>query len=175
MNLLNLKTKKWRPLRTKLTPMFTSGKLREMFDLILESADHLEKYLEKIAARKEPVDFREITSKFTTDVIGSCAFGIETSALEDEESDFRKIGMKICDSDFENVLRLKLRMYAPSLYDLIGYVFPDVTVTSFFTKLVTNTIKHRKENNVHRPDFIHMLMELQDHPDIIDDLSKFRV
>lgn len=173
MHLFNLEPKRWRPLRSKLTPMFTSGKLKDMFGLILECADHFEKYLDKLTAEEEPIDFREVTAKFTTDVIGSCAFGIEMSSLSDEDSEFRKIGRQIFALNFENVIRLKLRLYMSKLYDLLGYIIPDRRLAPFFTKLVTDTMKYRKEHNIYRPDFIHMLMELKEHPEKLGDISKF--
>ena len=171
MHLFNLEPKRWRPLRSKLTPMFTSGKLKDMFGLILECADHFEKYLDKLTAEEEPIDFREVTAKFTTDVIGSCAFGIEMSSLSDEDSEFRKIGRQIFALNFENVIRLKLRLYMSKLYDLLGYIIPDRRLAPFFTKLVTDTMKYRKEHNIYRPDFIHMLMELKEHPEKLGDIK----
>ena len=51
-NLFNVEARRWRPLRTKLSPVFTSGKLREMFPLILECAENLEQCLEKIVEKE---------------------------------------------------------------------------------------------------------------------------
>lgn len=47
-HLVFLEPKRWKPMRKKLTPVFSSGKLKEMFYLINECADHLEQYLEKL-------------------------------------------------------------------------------------------------------------------------------
>ncbi|XP_060824009.1 uncharacterized protein LOC132911409 [Bombus pascuorum] len=171
MNLFNLELKRWRPLRSKLTPMFTSGKLKDMFGLILECAEHFEKYLDKLTEKEEPIDFREVTAKFTTDVIGSCAFGIEMSSLSDEDSKFRKIGRQIFATNLENAIRLKIKLYMPKLYDLLGYIVPDRKLAPFFTKLVTDTMKYRKGHNIYRPDFIHMLMELKEHPEKLGDIK----
>ena len=99
-HLFNLEHARWRPLRSKLSPAFTSGKLREMFYLLLDSSDHLEKYLEIIVSKNEPIECRDLTSKFTIDVIGSCVFGIHTNALCDEESEFLKMGKKIFQPNF---------------------------------------------------------------------------
>ncbi|CAL7950309.1 unnamed protein product [Xylocopa violacea] len=171
LNLLMLDPVRWRPLRSKLSPMFTSGKLKEMFGLILECADHFEQYLNKIVAKGGPIDCREITAKFTTDVIGSCAFGLDMSVFEDEDSEFRRIGRQIFGVDLENVIRLKLRLHVPKIYDLLGFIAPDRRFAPFFTKVVADTMKYRKENNIVRPDFINMMMELRDHPQKLGDLK----
>ena len=173
VHLLNLEPERWRPLRSKLTPMFTSGKLKDMFGLILECADHFEKYLDKLTAKDEPADFREVTAKYTTDVIGSCAFGIEMSSMSDEDSEFRRVGREIFATSLENVVRLKMRLYASKLYDWLGYIVPDRRLAPFFTKLVTDTMRYRKERDIYRPDFIHMLMQLKEHPEKVGDISEF--
>ena len=47
-HLVFLEPKRWKPMRRKLTPTFTSGKLKEMFYLITDCANHFEQYLEKL-------------------------------------------------------------------------------------------------------------------------------
>ena len=47
-NLFFLNFNKWKPLRQKLTPVFTSGKLKEMFYLVNGCGEHFEHYLDKL-------------------------------------------------------------------------------------------------------------------------------
>ena len=47
-NLFMIKNPSWKPLRTKLTPIFTSGKLKKMFELMLTNADDLGKFLDSM-------------------------------------------------------------------------------------------------------------------------------
>ncbi|XP_016922081.2 cytochrome P450 6A1-like [Apis cerana] len=170
-HLFNLEPKRWRPLRSKLSPIFTSKKLKEMFNLILECGHHFEKYLDELAAQREPVDFREVAAKYTTDVIGSCAFGIKMNAMSNEESEFREAGRKIFEPTWNSIIRLKFKMTMPTLYDLLGPLVPEREVTPFFIKVVTDTMKYRKENNVFRPDFIDTLMKLRDDPGSLGDIE----
>lgn len=53
-HLLNLEVERWRPLRSRLSPIFTSGKLKEMFYLIIECSLNLEMYLDKLIEKNEP-------------------------------------------------------------------------------------------------------------------------
>lgn len=170
-HLFNLEAERWRPLRTRLSPVFTSGKIREMFPLILECADHLEQYLEKIVARGEPIECRELTAKYTTDVIGSCAFGIEINAISDDESEFRRVGKSVFATNFLQLVRFRARQIFPNLYNLLGYVLPSSEVTTFFTKVIVDTMRYREENNVTRPDFVNMLIELKKHPDKLENVK----
>lgn len=171
INIFHLEFERWKPLRQKLTPIFTSGKLKGMFNLMVECSVNLDKHLDQLVSRNEIVKVLELTANFTMDVIGNCVFGINMNTMNDEDNEFRKQGKMIFEGSIENVLRLRLRMFLPRLYDLLGFVWPDRKIAPFFIKLVAEMMRYRKENNVHRPDFIHLLMELRDHPEKLDELE----
>ncbi|XP_011689080.1 PREDICTED: probable cytochrome P450 6a14 [Wasmannia auropunctata] len=170
-HLFSLEPKRWRPLRIKLSPVFTSGKLKEMFCLISECADNLIQYMEKIASTGEPVECRELTAKYTTDVIGSCAFGIDMNALSDEDSEFRKMGRKVFTPTWRTFLRISIRQVFPWLYNMFGYVLPQTDVTKFFTRVIVENMEYRETNNITRNDFIDVLRELKKHPDKLGDID----
>ncbi|XP_015434774.1 PREDICTED: probable cytochrome P450 6a13 [Dufourea novaeangliae] len=170
-HLFSLEAARWRPLRTMLSPVFTSGKLKEMFPLIQECSEHLEHYLEKVVAVGEPVDCRELAAKYGTDVIASCAFGIDTNSLSDTDSEFRRIGRTVFAGTFSQLLRFRIRQSMPWLYKLLGYILPHTEVTTFFTKVIADTLDYRIKNNVVRPDFVNMLLELKKHPDKLENIK----
>lgn len=157
----------------KLSPIFTSGKLKEMFPLIVESAGNLEKYLDEVIKKNEIVECRDLAAKFTTDVIGSCAFGINTNSLLDEDSEFRRMGKKIFAPTLKLMLGNTCKIIFPSLYNVIGNMFRMKDVDDFFINLVSDTMKYRKNNNIVRSDFINMLMELKEHPEKMDNIGKY--
>ncbi|KAL0127791.1 hypothetical protein PUN28_003203 [Cardiocondyla obscurior] len=164
MHLFRLDAVRWRPLRTRLSPIFTSGKLKDMFHLLLNCSDHFEKYLDQIVSKDGIVECRDLTSKFTTDVIGSCAFGLEINALKEENNQFQKMGRKIFRSTSKTVIRILLRE-VPWLYKHFGYLLDDHDVTKFMTDVTRDTIQYRKQNNISRHDFIDTLIDLKDNPD----------
>ncbi|XP_078052785.1 cytochrome P450 6A1-like [Augochlora pura] len=170
-NIFSLEAKRWRPLRTRLSPVFTTGKLKEMFHLITECSDQLEKYLEKLEEKGEPIECREVAAKFTTDVIGSCAFGINMNALSNEESEFRRMGKKVFSTSLSNLIKITFRESLPKLYFFLMSLQPYPKVTSFFIRVISDTIKYREENNVIRPDFVNMLIELKNHPEKLQDIE----
>ena len=89
-HLISMSGPKWRKLRTKLSPTFTSGKLKGMFPIMVQISENFAKSVEGIV-RENPGGF----NGFTTDVIGNCAFGIECNSLEDPNNKFRTMGDKI--------------------------------------------------------------------------------
>ena len=171
-HLVNLEPSKWRPLRHKLSPTFSSGKLKQMFYLILDCGGHLEKFLEKVVARKEPVECREMTSKFTTDVIGSCAFGLQFDALTDEDSEFHKMGKNIFQPDWKKSLRFRIREFAPALYSLLGPLLVDWNIVNFFSNVMRDTMTRRQNTGMVRHDFIDLLMEMRKSTEKLGDNGK---
>ncbi|XP_014475207.1 PREDICTED: cytochrome P450 6j1-like [Dinoponera quadriceps] len=168
VHLFRIDGARWRPLRTRLSPVFTSGKLKDMFHLLLECGEHLERHLHEIVPKDDIIECRELTSKYTIDVIGSCAFGIEMNALNQKESDFQKLGVRIFKVTPKTLIRNLFRDVTPWLYDQFGNILDDREVTNIMTTMVMNTINYRKQNNVHRQDIIDMLKDFKDHPDRLD-------
>lgn len=170
-HLFALETERWRPMRAKLSPIFTSGKLKEMFPLIIECSKNMEPYLDKIAERGKYIECRDLAAKFTTDVIGSCAFGIDMNSISDKDSEFRIIGRKLFTPTFKTIVRDVCRQFLPGLYDVIGHKLQIEEVNEFLTNLIKDTINYRKENKIVRPDFVNTLIELKDHPEKLETIS----
>ncbi|XP_071868075.1 probable cytochrome P450 6a14 [Bombus fervidus] len=170
-HLFLLEAKRWRPLRVRLSPIFTSGKLKEMFPLIVECAGNLEKYLDKVVKKDVSIECRDLVAKFTTDVIGSCVFGISMNALEDENSEFRRMGKQIFTPNFKQTIRESCRRFAPFLFKTVSYLLPMTEMNNFFINLVRDTIEYRKTNNITRPDFINLLMQLKEHPEKMENVE----
>lgn len=98
---------KWRNLRTKLTPTFTSGKMKMMFPVLQECSEELKDLLKDPASKGEVVEMKEICARFTTDIISLSAFGIRTNSLKNPEAEFRKMGRKF----FEPCMPMSLRRF----------------------------------------------------------------
>lgn len=65
------------------------------FHTVVDVARNLECFLEPIAESKGDLDVRDLMGRFMTDVIGSCAFGLECNSLENPSTDFRIYGKKM--------------------------------------------------------------------------------
>ncbi|XP_044009989.1 probable cytochrome P450 6a14 [Aphidius gifuensis] len=132
-NIVNIDGPRWKFIRAKLTPLFTTSKLKQMIELMVECADHFEIYLSNQLKKSNVIDCREVAAKFTTDVIGSCAFGINMNALSNDESEFRKIGRKVFESNFYAIMK-----------SLLGEI-----------------IDIRKKNNIIRNDLIDLFINIK--------------
>lgn len=129
-------------------------------------------YLETLSSRNEPIDIRELCAKFTTDVIGSCAFGLNMNSLGDEDSEFRKMGRKIFTPTWKGILRFRLREASSFIYNLVGPFLQQRERTEFFINSIRQTINHRKKNNIVRHDFIDVLIDLEEHPEKLQGIGE---
>ena len=110
---------KWRNLRMKLTPTFTSGKMKMMFPTLVETGKELQDYLKKPAGHKETIEIKDILARYSTDIIASCAFGIECNCLKDPNAEFRNWGKKIFDSSLKKRIQ---RTIAATFSILMKYI-----------------------------------------------------
>lgn len=77
-NLFSMEGEKWKRLRNKLTPSFSSGKIKMMFGAVTKVADEMVEYIEEHRAiSSEAIEWKDVLTRFTVDVIGTCAFGID--------------------------------------------------------------------------------------------------
>lgn len=159
-HLFNIDGARWKVLRRKLTPTFTSGKLKNMFNLMSECADNFERHLKNEVETNNRVECREHAARYSTDVIGSCAFGLDTKALADEDSEFRKIGRMIFHVGLDRRIKRLMAETSPRLYSLLRLSIHRPEVTRFFARTMRETVESRKKNNIVRNDFVDLLLQI---------------
>ncbi|KAK7871463.1 hypothetical protein R5R35_010842 [Gryllus longicercus] len=152
---------KWRVLRNKLSPTFTSGKIKGMFHIMAESSGKLLSFLKEAADREEVIEMKEVLAKFSTDVIGSCAFGLQLNALDDPNSEFRRMGRSIFEPKTATRFARFLFELLPQLTKWINVDTSQDKLTEFFMRVVKETAAFRIKNNVVRNDFFQLLINLR--------------
>lgn len=160
--LINIEGRQWKNLRCKLTPTFTSGKLKSMFDQINNCAEGLIKFIDQHLPEANPFDAKLLVGRFTTNVIASCAFGLQFDATNDEISEFQTMVCKVFLSSRMSSVRMFLRMTYPSLTKKLNIKFLTQDAETYFLNLVKETLKYRRESGIVRADFLQMLMSLQE-------------
>ncbi|KAF2886489.1 hypothetical protein ILUMI_19683 [Ignelater luminosus] len=162
-HLFGLKDSKWKKLRSKLTPTFTSGKMKMMFQTLLDCSDNLETLVDKYIQERQPIDIKDVSARFTTDIISSCAFGIECNSLKNPNCEFREYGRKLFDiTIWEGVVRL-IAFVAPDLVIYLKLKILRKELSNFFMNIVRETVNYRETNNIIRKDFMHLLIQLKNN------------
>ncbi|EFN78001.1 cytochrome P450 6k1-like [Harpegnathos saltator] len=162
-NLFFIKNPAWKILRTKLTPIFTSGKLKKMFGLMLECGNNLDIYINslKLEGSSKMLDVKELSAKFTTDVIASTAYGLNVNSLNNPDAEFRKYGKKMFHYDFFRGLEILAVFFLPNLVRLTGVKMFGKESTDFLRKAFWETMLQRMESGEKRNDLIDILIELK--------------
>jgi cytochrome P450 family 6 len=89
------------------------------------------------------VDVKETMARYTTDVIASCAFGIQSNTLKNPYSEFRDHLREIFDFTFRKGLTNLLAFFAPSVKSILRVKFLDNSTADYIRKLVWSTVEYR--------------------------------
>ena len=162
---------KWRNLRVKLTPTFTSGKLKMMFQRFVDCGKGLQTCLEEVGEKGEVIEIKDVLARFSTDIISSCAFGIECNCLKNENAEFRQWGRKIFEPSLKQLIIMMLSGIAPIVLDTLKLSPIDSEISKYFRNMVQETVEYREKNNVKRNDFLQLLIQLKNKV-LLDDEQK---
>ncbi|XP_049815179.1 cytochrome P450 6k1-like isoform X2 [Schistocerca nitens] len=154
---------KWRRLRVKLTPTFTSGKMRMMFQTMVDCGREMADILEEPASRGEVMEMREIGARYATDIIASVAFGIEVNCQRNPEAAFRQWGRKIFQPSLLATINAVVNAINPRLISFLKLRNNATEISHYFRKMVRDTVAYREENNVTRNDFMQLLIQLKNN------------
>ncbi|KAJ8683699.1 hypothetical protein QAD02_019491 [Eretmocerus hayati] len=158
----------WKYLRQKLSPIFTSGKLKRMFELMIEICQDFDNHLDSLQIDEKvgkPIEIKELYAKFMTDLIGTTAFGMKLNSLTDPNAEFRKRGREMFRSSYKRYLELMSILFIPSLRFLTNPKFFDESGTKFLRESFWDVIHHRKTTGTKRSDLIDLLIEMKKKQD----------
>ncbi|XP_052127897.1 cytochrome P450 6A1 isoform X2 [Frankliniella occidentalis] len=161
-NLFFLEGARWKNLRMKLSPTFTSGKLKGMFPLMSGITDQLnEAVRDKAAKADNEVEFKELLTRYSTDVIGSVAFGIDCNTVRGESDEFYLMSRELFSRNLLGLFRFFLVSIHPVFVKLLPFRTVFRGMTTFFLCLMKETVEYREKNKVERNDFVQTMMQLR--------------
>nr|CAD7434716.1 unnamed protein product [Timema monikensis] len=163
---------KWRSLRTKLTPTFTSGKLKNMVDAMTECSLEMKTRLQESADNSSIIEVKDMAGNFTTQVIGSVIFGLQFNSIKNPDSEFRRVGRELVDPSNKRAAVMMMNNVFPKLVKMLGLSLQSKETVSFFYRVVKDTVQYREKNGVTRNDFLQLLIQLKNNVKLVDDRSK---
>lgn len=88
-----LRGQSWRFMRNKLSPCFTSGKLKAMYSTSEDIGNKMISHLEKTLPAEgiHEVDLKAVIQTYAIDIIASTIFGLDINSYEHPENKFKKI------------------------------------------------------------------------------------
>ncbi|XP_066594596.1 cytochrome P450 6k1-like [Prorops nasuta] len=161
-NLFAIHNPEWKYLRMKMSPVFSSGKVKKLLNLMLENADTLEKHLEEKLSdgKMKPIIIKDTFRKFTTDVISSIAFGIKTNSFSDPEPNFYTYSQApFTQSTWQAILFFTF-FFFPNLGSYFNRGMLGSS-TEYFRNLFKDSMENHEKFGVKRGDLIDYLVELK--------------
>lgn len=162
---------KWRRMRNNLSPTFTSGKMKYMFHTISDKGQRLIDYIDKHHVKGSIVmNGKDVSQRFTADIIGSCAFGVEVHAFDDTKiPEIINIAKGIfTDSPFSAMYFFLVSSYQ-SLARFCNLRLISKYAEDYFMSMIKENVSYRETNGVIRADFFNMLLNLKNRGTIFDD------
>ena len=161
-NLFSMQGQKWRELRAKLSPTFTSGKLKNMFPTIEDKSNLLKEFLFQRTSSDDHVQLKQALIRLNLSIIASTFFGFELNAFENPDHEFNKMGDLFFD---QSTLRNKFANFGfamcPSVLKWLNMKMISPVVSEYILNLVNSVVKAREADpSLVRKDFIQTIMEL---------------
>lgn len=158
----------WKNMRAKLTPTFTSGKMKLMFETVLNIGQQMIDHLNKNEKSVE-IEMKDILSCFTTDVIGNVAFGLDVNSTKNPDSMFRKMGKRVFYTPPSRTLKVVFLSTFKKFSKWLNLMQNEQEVSDFFLSSIRETVEYREKNDIKRNDFLSLLLQIKNHGKINDD------
>ncbi|KAJ2944047.1 hypothetical protein O0L34_g8379 [Tuta absoluta] len=163
---------RWKILRQKLSPVFTTAKLKNMFYILDRCAkDFTERIRENPKIVDDPFDS---LYTYTTASIGASIFGIDIQTKNTMDSPFLDMAKNAVQPSLRQSLIFAIGNLSPSLLKILNLkIFGQYE--DFFVGVVRKVIESRRNNKEKRNDFIDMCIELQDQGTMKDGKTGFEL
>jgi hypothetical protein len=81
--------------------------------------------------------------RFTTDVIASCACGINSHSLDDPQAEFRRNLRSFFEFSVRKAFVILTAFFAPEITSLLKLKFVDDDTTNYFRNTIWSTVEYR--------------------------------
>ncbi|KAL1139502.1 hypothetical protein AAG570_006485 [Ranatra chinensis] len=161
LGLVTMTGASWKAARQKLSPVFSSGKLKTMFEQVSLTAQAIIGYIEKAGGAE--MNVKEITSMYSTDVTASCFFGLDVGATLGADNEFRRQALRAFDMTYPQFLKFLLTLNLPSwIGRRLGGSLTPPDLAAYFGDIIAHAIKARKENDIRRSDILQLLLDIRE-------------
>jgi len=89
------------------------------------------------------VEVKETMARFTTDIIASCAFGINSNSLKDPDSEFVRNIRNVLKLSVKKGLTMLTAFFAPHLQKIFRLKVVDDKTNNYVRQIVWSTVQYR--------------------------------
>ncbi|XP_037033430.1 probable cytochrome P450 9f2 [Bradysia coprophila] len=151
----------WKDIRSTTSPAFTGSKMRQMLSLINECTFDLCDNIKNEIQNKhsDTFDLKELMQRFVANTIASTAFGFKMNSFQDKDNEFYKHGYSAANLDGIKGMKFFAFQSIPKIMNFFKIRMMHEKDTEYFRSMIRQNMKYREENNIYRPDMIHLMME----------------
>ncbi|XP_013183008.2 cytochrome P450 6k1 [Amyelois transitella] len=151
----------WTSMRKRLTPVFTSSKLRSLHGLLSAKSKQLEQRIRSDVKAGDTINLRMVYSDFTTDVIGISSFGVDSNATSKGESHMRTVTKDFMTYNFWRGLAWSCIFFFPELVDVFGFTMFPKKATDYFKKVFHSIEEQRRTEGSDKRDLMDALLKIK--------------
>ncbi|XP_041969448.1 cytochrome P450 6a2-like [Aricia agestis] len=167
-HIFNAHGRRWRRLRNKLTPAFSSVKLKGAMPVINDITDSAIKYIDDLYSKDEPINISQFYEKFTMEIIGNVGFGVVCDGFKNKKSEFVLYGHEYFEPTFcRSIIRL-IGFFAPKVLKVFSLKRVRKETEHFFWNLLKEMVAYRQRNNYQRNDYLQTLIDLKGNDEHAD-------
>nr|XP_029718736.1 probable cytochrome P450 28a5 [Aedes albopictus] len=159
-----LNGEEWKTKRAEVTPAFTTSRMKALFPLVEDVCSRMTKYVKENGGTVQ--DAKELSAKFTTDVVSSCIFACDAQSFTSEKPEIREQGRKLMEQSFSSFLVMIFIMNFPTLAKIFQIGIVPKSLEKFFTDLMKEAIRHREASATNRADYLDYLISLRNKKEI---------
>lgn len=176
-NIFQLKNPKWRAVRNKISPVFTSGKMKQMFYMVEDIGNQLNEHVKKLALNNgncTELEVKELAGYFTAESICLVAFGTVGNCIRSPKtSEFLLNAQESFMNTTWNKLAFNALFFLPDLMPWIKFKTFATGFEEFLTRVLKDVMADRIKTGNIRNDLIDSLIAIQNSEKDLDEKSKY--
>uniref|UniRef100_A0A667WFX6 unspecific monooxygenase n=1 Tax=Myripristis murdjan TaxID=586833 RepID=A0A667WFX6_9TELE len=139
----------WRRIRNILTPAFTTGRIKEMFEIMKQHSRKLTDSLRPKAHNEEVINVKDFLGAYSLDAMASCAYSIDTDTIKDPSHPFINHAKKLLRISIPLFLIQGFFPFLLPLLEISGFsLFPKSCVAYF--KSVLEKVRAERRGGSHQ-------------------------
>lgn len=134
---------------------------QQLFDVILNSATNLIVALQESSKSEKQIDFYDVSTRYSTEMMISLAFGNEFLKVTKLCSKIREMSLRAGAFSLKTVVKQFVIDWFPQFAKRFRISAYDSTAHKFYMKTVQEAIEYRKQSTTLRHDFLQSLLDAE--------------
>ncbi|KAG8444866.1 hypothetical protein GDO86_009861 [Hymenochirus boettgeri] len=152
----------WKRIRSVLSPTFTSGRLKEMFQIIKKYSDALMENVLVYVNNNQPCVLKDVVGAYSMDVITSTSFGVNIDSLNKPSDPFVTHIKKLLKMGIMSplIILVVIFPFLIPIFEAMNVQFLSKEFTNFFMNAVTSFQKNRMQgDHSGRVDLLQLMVD----------------